>query len=323
MHRKTASGGRKAPLALSPPSGHTSLPFAPVPGSGDLTRVFTPMRLDRALSLPEAGRHFAPFLDRAGASGESARDRIALAAYCLARLVERLVACDGSELAERELRVQRDMTRDFISSLPPADSDGLRPIEPELECIARVVGATGMAPGGRPIGGVRGSLADYVAFLEEEGRWLEALDVLRLGLGTWQGTIPAARFCPVALAAGRINLRLRRLDQAASSFAAAAEAAVEAQDESALLCTRIGAAAVARLRGNLAMARAEIEEVIREASSRPALESVAGMAYAELGELLTSAGRPVEGLRALYEAFCRSSDPAERAARLTSLGEGL
>src|SRR5690606_3972670 len=230
MHRKTASGGRKAPLALSPPSGHTSLPFAPVPGSGDLTRVFTPMRLHRPVSLPVAGREHAPFLDRAGASSENAREHIALAAYCLARLVDRFIACDGSEAAESELRYQRDMARDYIASQPLADPDGLRPVEPELELIGRVVGAAGVPPGRRRTAAVRGSLADYAAFLEGESRWLEALDVLRLGLRTWQEPIPASSFCPIALAAGRINLQLGRPDQAASSFAAAAEAAVEAQE---------------------------------------------------------------------------------------------
>src|SRR5690606_19079719 len=157
------------------------------------------------------------------------------------------IACGGSEAAESELRYQRDMARDYIASQPLADPDGLRPVEPELERIARVVGGTGVPPGSRRAHAGRGPREGCAARLGGESRWLEALDVLRLGLRTWQEPIPASSFCPIALAAGRINLQLGRPDQAASSFAAAAEAAVEAQERAGLLRARIGAAAIMRL----------------------------------------------------------------------------
>lgn len=147
--------------------------------------------------------------------------------------------------------------------------------------------------------------------------------MLRLSAASCSDAIPAAEFCELALSAGRLNLALARPEQAADAFLAAEEAARVASDDCALLRARLGAPGVARLRGDLARARASVEHVIEMADGRPDLVRAASDAYAELGAVLACAGRPAEALRALYEAFSRTTDTHERMTILCRLGEGL
>jgi hypothetical protein len=132
-----------------------------------------------------------------------------------------------------------------------------------------------------------------------------------------------ADFPSIALAAGEVNLQLARLDQAGYAYLAAEEAAFNAGDPALTLRARIGEIGVARRRGELGRARVGIEQVISEASGHPDLEPVAAEAYVELGATLAALGRPVDALRALFEAFCRATGPADRTAVLCLLGDGL
>lgn len=278
--------------------------------------MFTRNRLVRALSQRGDEHQHASFLERAQAErgGNEARGRVALGAYLAARLVERLLRSSENADDEDAIRWQYQTTREYLTDLPADDA--------EARCVSRIIDAAAGPVEGR-LGRVREALHGYSALLEREDRAAEALDMLRLSAASCREAIPPADFCELALSAGRLNLALSRPEQAADAFLAAEEAARAAADEGALLRARLGGPGIARLRGDLARARTAVEHLIREASGRPGLDPVTGDAYAELGAVLQRAGRPVDALRALYEAFSRATDPDERMSLLCRLGEGL
>jgi tetratricopeptide (TPR) repeat protein len=278
--------------------------------------VFTRKRLVRALSQRADEHQHASFLERAQIErGENeARGRVAIGAYLAARLVDRVVRSSGSHDDEDAIQWQYETTREYLVDLPADD--------PEARCVAALLEAASR-PDAQRLSRVRGALRGYAVHLERNDRAADALDMLRLSAASCHDAIPAAEFCELALSVGRLNLALARPEQAADAFLAAEEAAREASDEGALLRARLGAPGVARLRGDLARARAGVEHVIDAASGRPELVPVAIDAYAELGAVLECAGRPTEALRALYEAFSRTADADERMTTLCRIGEGL
>lgn len=281
-------------------------------------RVFTPHRLDRALTQQQPdGAPPVSFLDRAQAersAEEETRRRAALGAYLAARLVERLLALDGTEQAEEGLRWQQQSTLHYVRDLPREDA--------ESAYLAAIVTAVQPGPG-RRLPAVRIALRDYASFLEYEARFDESLDALRLSAATWLGAIPGPDLADLALFAGRLNRQIGRHELAEECFATVEEAVAESGDVAPALRARLGRAGILRDRGRLADARAEVERVIAETQGQQHLGAVAGLAYADLGAVLARSGRPVEAVRALYDAFRRTPDPIQRLRILGELGAGL
>ena len=281
-------------------------------------RVFTPNRLDRALTQQQPdGAPPVSFLDRAQAersAEEETRRRAALGAYLAARLVERLLALDGTESAEEGLRWQQQSTLHYVRDLPRDDA--------ESAYLAAIVTAVQPGPG-RRLPTVRITLRDYASFLEYEARFGEALDALRLSAATWLGEIPGPDFADLALFAGRLNRQIGRHELAEDCFASVEEAVAGSGDVAPALRARLGRAGILRDCGRLVDARAEVERVIAETEGQQHLGAVAGLAYADLGAVLARSGRPVEAVRALYDAFRRTPDPIQRLRILGELGAGL
>jgi len=281
-------------------------------------RVFTPHRLDRALTQQQPdGAPPVSFLDRAQAersAEEETRRRAALGAYLAARLVERLLALDGTEQAEEGLRWQQQSTLHYVRDLPREDA--------ESAYLAAIVTAVQPGPG-RRLPAVRIALRDYASFLEYEARFDESLDALRLSAATWLGAIPGPDLADLALFAGRLNRQIGRHELAEECFATVEEAVAESGDVAPALRARLGRAGILRDRGRLADARAEVERVIAETQGQQHLGAVAGLAYADLGAVLARSGHPVEAVRALYDAFRRTPDPIQRLRILGELGAGL
>lgn len=279
--------------------------------------MFTPKRLDRALSQHVEVAAHASFLERGQAEHnpqDETRRRAALGAYLVARLVDRLLELDGSADAEDGLRWQRDSTLHYVQDLPRDDA--------ETAHLTRLVRALEPVPNRRLIA-VRLALHDYASYLEHEGRLKEALETLRLSAATWLGAIPATEFAALALFAGRLNREIGRWDYAEESFAAAQDAAAESGDLAAQLRARLGRASVRRARGDLLQSRLDVEQVIATAEGHTHLRAVLGLAYADLGAVLARSGCPVDAVRAMYDAYHRMPDPIQRLRILGELGVGL
>lgn len=279
--------------------------------------MFTPNRLDRALAQQPDAATQVSFLgrDRAEHSADDEiRRRAALGAYLAARLVDRLLALDGTEKAEEGLRWQQESTLHYVRDLPREDT--------ESAYLAAIVAAVQPGPG-RRLASVRIALRDYASFLEHEARLDAALDALRLSAATWLGDIPASDFADLALFAGRLNRQLGRHELAEECFVAVEDAAAQSGDRAPALRARLGRAGIHRDLGRLAEARAEVEGVIAETEGQQHLGAVAGLAYADLGAVHARSGRPVEAVRSLYDAFRRAPDPIQRLRILAELGAGL
>lgn len=257
----------------------------------------------------------APFLERARAEHERERSvsaRLALGAYLLARLVDRVLLQDERAGAQEGLLWQMDAVRRHLRELP-ADS----PESAHLHGIAEAIPA-----GAQSLAGLRLSLMAYAYFLEHESRLEEAMEVLGLAVRTHGSDVPAPDFAASALFAGRLHRLLARWNEATNCYLSAESAADRAGDRVLALRARLGRSAVLRGQGNLPLARATVEVVI-EAARAAGLRDVQAMALTDLGAIFALEGRQVEAVQANYEAFQHTEDALQRMRVLGDLAIGL
>lgn len=257
----------------------------------------------------------APFLERARTEHEREREepaRLALGAYLVSRLVDRLLERDKDGGMQDGLLWQLDAVRRHLRELP---SDA-----PESAHLHGIADAIPVGP--QPFSSLRLSLMAYAYFLEHEGRLEEALEILALAVRTHGSDVPAADFAASALFAGRLNRLLARWNEATSCYTSAESAAERADDRVLTLRARLGRGAVLRGQGNLPMARSVVEMVI-EAARAAGLRDVESMALMDLGSVYSMEGRRLESVQANYEAFRITEDALQRMRILGDLGIGL
>ncbi len=257
-----------------------------------------------------------PFLERARLQREQEQDasaRLALGAYIVARLVDRLLSADLDDQAREGFRWQLESVRRHVDELPST--------EPETAHLAGIVAAVPPA-GPPPSATLWKSLTAYSYFLEHEGRLEESLEMLSLAARS-QGEHTSPRdFAGYALFAGRLNRLLARWDEATACYGAAEEAACVTGDQVSMLRGRLGKGAVQRGKGNLPAARVTAESVAREAAELD-LTDVQMMAYADLGVIYGLLDLKLESLEAHYRAFNLSNDDVQRMRILGDLALGL
>jgi len=256
-----------------------------------------------------------PFLERARLQREQEHDgsaRLALGAYVVARLVDRLLTLDQDPAGMAAFQWQLEAVRRHLCELPPH--------VPETAHLAGVVQA--IPASGERTSAVWMSLRAYAYFLEHEGRLEESLEVLMLAARAQGSNTSCADFTSYALGAARLNRQLARWETANACYNAAEEAAGSVGDSVAALRGRLGRGAVCRGLGNLPMAREIAEGVVKEASERD-LPAVQALAYADLGAVYALQGLRLEELRANYMAFRLTPDPVQRMRTLGDLGIGL
>ena len=277
--------------------------------------LYTPQRLFGEIgSSPNILTH-EPFLERARLQREQESDvsaRLALGAYVVARLVDKLLTLENDQEQLEGYRWQLEAVRRHINELP-ADA-------PETAHLAGVVAA--VPAEGKPTSGLWMSLTAYAYFLEHEGRLEEALELLTLAARSQGEETPAHDFAGYALLAGRLNRQLARWDVASACYSSAEEAATHAGDQVLVLRGRLGRGAVQRGLGNLPLAREVAETVVRDASELQ-LADVQALGYADLGAVYALQGLKLEELQANYRAFLLTSDPLQRMRTLGDLGIGL
>jgi tetratricopeptide (TPR) repeat protein len=277
--------------------------------------LFTPQQLfGEAESSADVLTH-APFLERAKAEHQRQRDvsaRLALGAYLVSRLVDRLLTRGEEVEAQEGLLWQLDAVRRHLRELP-TDS-------PESAHLHGVTDA--VIVGSQPFAGLRLSLLAYAYFLEHEGRLEEALEVLSLAVRTHGGEVPPADFAAAALFSGRLNRLLARWNEATSAYLAAESAAEREGDRVLALRARLGRSGVLRGQGNLPLARATVDGVI-EAARAAGLRDVHAMALTDLGAVYWLEGRRIEMVQANYEAFRLAEDALQRMRILGDIGLGL
>lgn len=278
--------------------------------------LYTPQLLFGEVGASTSTLTHEPFLERARLQREQEREgsaRLALGAYVVARLVDKLLTLENDDAEQLEgFRWQLEAVRRHVNELPD-DS-------PETAHLAGVVSA--VPADGKATSGLWMSLTAYAYFLEHEGRLEEALELVMLAARS-QGTKTLPQdFGAYALFAGRLNRLLARWEAASACYSSAEEAGLPVGDHVCALRGRLGRSAVQRGLGNLPLAREMAESVVRDASALN-LPDVQAMAYADLGAVCELQGLRLEELQAYYQAFRLASDPSLRMRILGNLGIGL
>jgi tetratricopeptide (TPR) repeat protein len=256
-----------------------------------------------------------PFLERARLQREQADEasaRLALGAYVVARLIDKLVTLTSDPSGLESFRWQLEAVRRHINDLPPE--------APETAHLAGVVAAV-------PVIGPAGAslwknLVAYAYFLEHEARLEESLEMLGLAAMAQGQNITPTDFTAYALFAARLNRRLARWDAALACYGAAEETGALIGEPSSMLRGRLGRGAVLRGQGNYPAAQIIAEEVLREATKLE-LASVQVIAYSDLGVVYGLQGSRLNGVEAHYRAFQLITDPVERMRCLGDLAIGL
>jgi tetratricopeptide (TPR) repeat protein len=279
---------------------------------GRIHSLFTPQQLfDEFGSSADVLAH-APFLERARVEREHGRDhpaRLALGAYVVARLVDRLLSgLEGVE-AREGFAWQVAAVRRHLGDLPGE--------APEAAHLRGITEAVPSDP--KPTPALRLCLTAYAYFLEHEARLDEALDVLGLAGRAHGASVPAAEFAAIALFAGRLNRLLARWAAATTCYSRAEEAAVSVGDMVTVLRSRLGRSAVLRGQGNLPLSLANTRAVVDDAE-KLGLRQVQALAYADLGSVCANQGLRVEAVQANYQAFLLSEDLLHRMRTLGDLG---
>jgi tetratricopeptide (TPR) repeat protein len=277
--------------------------------------LYTPQRLFGEVGSSSDILTHEPFLERARLQREQERDglaRLALGAYVVARLIDKLLTIQQDGESMEGFRWQLEAVRRHIGELP-GDS-------PETAHLAGVVASIPAA--GPATAGLWKGLTAYAYFLEHEGRLEESLEILGLAVRTQGRTLGPSDFAPYALLAGRLNRRLARWEPATACYQAALDAASSVGDQNRALRARLGRAHVYRARGNLPRARAEVEEVVSDAAHEN-LPDVESDAHLDLGVILMLQGARVESLEATYKSFQLCQDPLNRMRILGDLGYAL
>jgi tetratricopeptide (TPR) repeat protein len=284
-------------------------------GTTEGRALYTPQRLFGEVgSSPEILSH-EPFLERARLQREQEHDssaRLAMGAYLVARLVDKLLTLHADHEAAEGFSWQLEAVRRHVGELP-ADA-------PETAHLSGVV--TAIPTGGHSAPSLWKNLTAYACFLEHEGRLAESLEMLSLAARSQAGATAPKDFTAYALFAGRLNRLLACWDDVMSCYAAAEEAAAETGDCVSVLRGRLGKGAVQRGTGNLPAARLAAEDVVRVAGEHGLPEAQA-LGYADLGVVYSLQGLRLEALQAHYRAFQLHPDPMQRMRTLGDLGIGL
>jgi tetratricopeptide (TPR) repeat protein len=277
--------------------------------------LYTPQRLFGEVGSSSDILNHEPFLERARLQREQERDgsaRLALGAYVVARLINKLLTMESDPDALDGFRWQLEAVRRHIDDLP-ADA-------PETAHLAGIVAAVPVE--GRTTPSVWQNLKAYAYFLEHEGRLEESLEMLTLAARVQGRKIPRGDFAGYALIAGRLNRLLTRWQAANACYSAAEESALSGSDLNAALRSRLGRANVLRGQGNLPGARQAVEAVIQEAEDRN-FADVQSDAFLDLGAVLVCQEQDAEALQAVYQAFVRSPDSSQQMRILGELGVKL
>jgi tetratricopeptide (TPR) repeat protein len=277
--------------------------------------LYTPQRLFGEVATSSDVLAHEPFLERARRQREQELDqpaRLALGAYVVARLIDKLLTLDSNGEALEGFRWQFEAVRRHVAELPSE--------APETAHLAGVVEA--ISAGGRPSSNLSPSLTAYAYFLEHEGRLEESLEALRLAARSQGPETPPSDFTVYALFAGRLNRKLALWPAASACYGAAEEAASTTGDSIAMLRGRLGRGAVHRGQGNYPAARAAAESVLQTATELDLSEAQA-MAYSDLGAVYSLQGLRLEALDADYHAFRLSAETPQQMQALGNLGTGL
>jgi len=182
--------------------------------------------------------------------------RLGQGAFLALRLVD-LLRSDAAPVTPDVFRYQHAATERYCQELDAG--------APEAAHLVGLVHSAMDAHRSGRVALVGPALFAYAHFLEDEGQYDEALDVLETMLTVGAGKLSEADLTAGLLRNARVLRKLGRFDEAEATYSAAGARADGAGDRYSQLLSRIGRTNIAVTRGNLAAAQASYEAILADA----------------------------------------------------------
>ncbi|PYO36444.1 MAG: hypothetical protein DMD74_04210, partial [Gemmatimonadetes bacterium] len=264
----------------------------------------------RTLTLPHA-----VFLERAANEPPtSAAVRLGQGAFLVLRLVDLLAPDRDPPTSAEVFRYQAAATERYC-----ADLGRIGPEAAHLQGLVRNAVDVYAHQDPRLIAP---ALLAYAHYLEDDGHYLEALDVLETLLRVGTPQMRDADRIATALRVGRVNRKMQRFDDADRWYTEAGERAAKVGDAYSVLLSRLGYANILFFRGNLADCERTYLEILADAQRE---HSVGAEARAQhgLGAVLAARGQPAEAIPHLWCSIELYEDEASRLRSFQDLGLAL
>lgn len=256
------------------------------------------------------------FLRRARQERERGNDessQLALGAFLVASLVDRFQRQNGESSEADGFRWQLRSTLHFVRELP-ADAAEAAHLQAIVESLEQ--------EGPQQLAVIRMGLIAYGYFLNQEGRYEDSLDILKVASTTGAGAWPPGETASFALFLGGVRRRLALWNEAVEAYQAAESTAREIGDRRTELQARLGLSNLLRQTGNLPRSMELARQVLAEADD-PDLIDVQSRAYSVISAGYDKQGRRIESVVMQYRAFQTSMDDTSKWHNLANLGSAL
>ena len=182
--------------------------------------------------------------------------RLGQGAFLALRLVE-LLRSDAAPVTLDVFRYQHAATERYCQELDAG--------APEAAHLVGLVHSAMDAHRSGRVALVGPALFAYAHFLEDEGQYEEALDVLETMLMVGAGKLREQDLIAGLLRNARVLRKLGRFDEAEATYSAAGAHAEIAGDRHSQLLSRVGRTTISVTRGNLASAQTSYEAILADA----------------------------------------------------------
>lgn len=258
----------------------------------------------------------AVFLQRVAHHPATAPEvRLGQGAFLTLRLLD-LLADDREPVSPDAFRYQSAATERYCDDLVGEGTEA-----------AHILGMARIAAEARRHNDVRliaPAMLAYGLYLEDEGHYGEAADVLESVLGVAGARLAASDSVAALLRIGRVNRKMAEFDAAETSYKEAGEMAQATADQYSALLSRLGIANCAWGRGNLQAAEKQLRGILEDARLQGQRDAEA-RAQHQLAAVLgnRSLGQPEIAVGHLWQAFELYEDEPSRLRVLGDLGTAL
>ena len=258
-----------------------------------------------------AGLPHAVFLQRVADEPAMSPDvRLGQGAFLTLRFVD-LLAPDRERPTPDVFRYQWAATERYCAELAGEGTEASH-----LSCIVR---ATGEAHRTNDILSLAPALFAYALYLEQESHLEEAEDVLNTMISVGCDRLAVSDQISAWMRLGRVHRLQADFDRADAAYVEAGTIAAAAQDQVAVLFSRIGRCNVVYFRGNLAEAERGWRAILADCTGTP-YRRVMAEAEHGLGNLLNLRSRPHESAPHLWRAYELYEEESLQLRVLTDLG---
>ena len=264
----------------------------------------------RTLTLPHA-----VFLERAANEPPtSAAVRLGQGAFLVLRLVDLLAPDRDPPTSPEVFRYQAAATERYC-----ADLGRIGPEAAHLQGLVRNAVDVYAHQDPRLIAP---ALLAYAHYLEDDGHYLEALDVLETLLRVGTALMRDADRIATALRVGRVNRKMHRFDDAERWYTEAGERAALIGDGYSVLLSRLGRANALQYRGDLGESERTYWSILVDAQREGSRQAEARAEHG-LGSVLLYRGQPGEAIPHLWRGIGLYDDESSRLRAFQDLGIGL